>query len=211
MLTKPDLPTVTLATKDDERELMDLCRILHGENAIAAMDDGKVRAMLYRAFDRQGGTIGIIRGPERIEAAIYLFLSSFWYTNETHLEEVFSVVHPEHRHGSRAEALIAFANKCSKDLSDYAKFRIPLVIGIMTNTRMAGKVRLYRRILGYPAGAMFVVNANWPNDPAGEDFWKAPFPDHSFSKNTPSRQKRNRERARAFKEKKANGSGAEVT
>lgn len=202
MLTKPDLPTVALATKEDEDQLMALCRILHGENALAAMDDDLVRAMLYRAFDRQGGTIGVIRGPERIEAAIYMLLTSFWYTKETHLEELLSVVHPDHRHGRHAEALITFAVKCSTDLSGYAGFPIPLVIGIMTNTRMAGKVRLYRRLLGYPAGAMFVANAKWPNDPAGEDFWNQPFPDHPFNKNTPSRKRRNRNRMRAFKAKK---------
>lgn len=211
MLAKPDLPIVSLATKADEAELMDLCRTLHGENGISVMDDDLVRAMLYRAFDRQGGTIGVIRGPERIEAAIYMLLTSFWYTKETHLEELLSCVHPEHRHGRHAEALITFAVKCSADLSAYAGFPIPLVIGIMTNTRMAGKVRLYRKLLGYPAGAMFVANAKWPNEPAGEDFWKAPFPEHNFSKDTPSRRKRSQERMRAFKARKMAEAEAKVT
>lgn len=210
MLSKPELPTVSLANREDESQLMELCRLLHGENGLASMDDGNVRSMLNRAFDRQGGTIGVIRGPERIEAAIYMLMTTFWYTRETHLEELFNVVHPEHRHGHHAEALIKFALKCSADLSNYAGFHIPLVIGIMTNTRMAGKVRLYRRLLGYPAGAMFVANARWPNEPAGEDFWRAPFPEHAFNKNTPSRQRRNRERLKAFKAKKANGAEAEV-
>jgi hypothetical protein len=47
---------------------------------------------------------------------------------------------------------------------------IPFFTGIITNKQMAGKVRLYRRLLGYPTGAFFLYNA---------DKWKPqPMEDH---------------------------------
>ena len=63
-----------------------------------------------------------------------------------------------------------FAQRCSDEI------KVPLVIGVLTNNRMEGKVRLYRRQMGVPAGAFFVYGANWTLcDPSREDFWKAPF------------------------------------
>ena len=38
-------------------------------------------------------------------------------------------------------------------------------IGVVTNKQMAGKVRLYRRLLGTPAGAFFVTNSKWQAEP----------------------------------------------
>jgi GNAT superfamily N-acetyltransferase len=162
---------VSIATADDEEGIMELCRLLHAENGIATMDDALVRKMLQIAFNRDGGTIGVIRGPKRLEAAIYLLLTNFWYSKEPHIEEMFAFVHPEHRRTKHADLLIEFAKNNAEQVSQVAGFKIPLVIGILTNSRTAEKVRLYKRRLGYPAGAMFVHNATWPNDPAGEDFW----------------------------------------
>ncbi len=129
------------------------------------------REMFARAFERKGGIIGVIGTSNNIRGMIYLLITRFWYTSQFHLEEIFNYVRPDSRHSDYASELIGFA----KGQSDY--LNIPLVIGVLTNKRMEAKVRLYRRILGTPAGAFFVHGATWANgDPSNEDFWRAPFP-----------------------------------
>lgn len=140
---------VRKAGPDDEPELMDLCRALHQENGLFSLDEDKVRAMLRRAFDQQGAIIGAVGAPGRIEGAIYMLISNFWYSNDWHLEELFSFVLPQHRRSSNAKELVSFAKRCSDELG------IPLVIGVISNERTAAKVELYKRQLSTPAGAFF--------------------------------------------------------
>ena len=149
---------VRLATPDDEPALMDLCRALHADNGLFKMDDDMVRGMLHRAFDRQGGIIGVIDGKDQIAAAIFVLISNFWYSRDNHLEELFNFIRPEYRKSNYATSMIEFACECAN------KIGIPLVIGILTHQRMLEKVRLYRRKLGVPAGAFFVHNSSWKND-----------------------------------------------
>jgi hypothetical protein len=192
------MPVVRLALKEEEADIMEMCREIHEENGLVSMDEGKVREMLYRAFNREGGIIGVIGLPGKLEAIIMIVMTSFWSSKDHHLEELFSYVRrpfrtkfngPDTIKKPHAEALVRFAKKCSDDIG------IPLVIGIITNKRMSGKVRLYRSILGYPAGAYFVINPKWVNgeDLSNEDFWKTPFP-----KDTQSARREKRERHEAY-------------
>ncbi len=180
-LTIVNPPPVRLATKAEEEDLMEMCREIHAENGLVSMDENKVRDMLNRAFNREGGIVGVIGKPGSLEAVIMIVMTSQWSSSDTHLEELFAYVRRPYRTRFKgentikmphAEALVRFAKKCSDEIG------VPLIIGIVTNNRMAGKVRLYRSILGYPAGAYFVVNPKWVNgeDLTNEDFWKVPFP-----------------------------------
>jgi hypothetical protein len=195
MLTTVPAPIVRLASKSEEAEIMEMCREIHAENGLVSMSEEKVKAMLNRAFNREGGIIGLIGAPGSLEAIIMIVMTSFWSSEETHLEELFSYVRRPFRRKfngpdmPHAEALVNFAKKCSDDIG------VPLVIGIITNNRMAGKVRLYRKILGYPAGAYFVVNPKWinGNDLTNEDFWKTPFP-----KDIQDDKRQKRERHQAY-------------
>lgn len=182
MLTTVIPCDVRLATASEEEEIMELCREVHAENGLVSMDEDQVRAMLRRAFNKQGGIIGLIGKPGALEAIIMIVMTNFWSSKDTHLEELFSYVRKPFRTKSagpdtvvmpHAEALIRFAKKCSDEIG------VPLVIGIITNKRMAGKVRLYRTVLGCPpAGAYFVINPKWIDgeDLTNEDFWRQPFP-----------------------------------
>lgn len=162
------MTTVRLATKDDEPQLMALCRELHSDNGLFQMDDDMVRAMLHRAFDKQGGIVGVIDADKEIAACLFMLISNFWYSREHHLEELFSFVRPAFRKSNYANELLGFAQKCADAL------HIPLVIGVLTNRRMEAKVRLYSRKLGTPAGAFFVVGGDWQNDSAmSDDLWRA--------------------------------------
>ena len=143
---------VRKATRADEPELMQLCRDLHAENAMFSMDEGKVAGMLERAFKNQGAVIGVLGSTGVIEGAIFMLISSFWYSNDFCLEELFSYVKPEFRRSTNAKELVNFGKRCSDELG------IPLVIGVVSNIRTEAKVGLYKRQLADPVGAYFAYN-----------------------------------------------------
>jgi len=163
---------VRIATYADEDEVIKLTHLMHSEGGILPYDEMEVRAMIHRAFNRQGGILGVIGEPGDIKAMIYILISKFWYTKANHLEELFNFVRPDVRKAPQnyARQTIAFAKKCATEIG------LPLTIGVLTNYRMEGKVRLYRRELDIPAGAWFVYNCKWQNEEPNEDFWKEPFP-----------------------------------
>lgn len=150
--------TVRLATKADEPQLMALCHSLHEENGLGNMNEAMVAEMLSRAFEKRGGIIGVIDGPKGIEAGTLLLITTLWYDDRYHLEELFVHVLPEARHSSHHNDLIEFNKTCSDKLG------LALVTGVLTNSRLEAKVRLYQRRLGHPSGAIFVYNAQWSNE-----------------------------------------------
>lgn len=163
--------SVRIANQSDEDEIMKLLGIMHAEGGILPLDEMEARNTFCLAFNRQGGILGVIGEPGDIKAMIFLLISKFWYTKNKHLEELFNFVRPDVRKSKEnyAPRLIDFAKECASEIG------IPLTIGILTNQRMEGKVRLYRRSLGVPAGAWFVFNSKWETE-GNEEFWKEPFP-----------------------------------
>jgi hypothetical protein len=141
---------VRRAVPADEPELMELCHELHAENAMFAMSEKKVTAMLARAFSQQGALIGALGPTGSIEGAIFMLISQFWYSDDFCLEELFSYVRPEFRRSTNAKELINFAKRCSDEIG------IPLVIGVVSNERTKAKVGLYQRQLADPVGAYFL-------------------------------------------------------
>ncbi len=132
---------------------MTLCRILHEENGVFRMEDRKVRAHMARAWNRDGGLIGIIGEPGKPEGCIFLNLDTAWYSDEIFLEEMLNFVHPDHRRTTHAKELVSWAKRMADAIG------VPLMIGIISNARTQEKIRLYRRQLGEPAGAFFLYRA----------------------------------------------------
>lgn len=127
--------------RNEEANVMQLCRQLHDENGMFKMDDEKVRQMLNRAFDKQGGILAGIGPIGKLEGLLYILLSSFWYTNDHHFEELFLYVTPEHRKSRNAVELLKFAKWCT-DQTDY-----PLFIGILSDASTERKELFYERQL----------------------------------------------------------------
>lgn len=146
-----DLP-VRFADPCDMPQLMELCRALHEENGWFEMSEQKVHDMLMHHYERTGGVIGVIGPPDELQGAIVMQMSTMWYSEQWHLEELFSFVPPQFRRSENAKKLIDFAKKCAVDIG------VPLLIGIISNERTEAKVGLYRRKLGKPVGAFFVAN-----------------------------------------------------
>lgn len=164
------LPTVRLAALGDEDAIMAMCRRLHAENGLFGLDETKVRVLLRKYYAREGVIVGVIGPSERLEASTCLLFSEMYYTRDWHLAELWNYVDDDFRRTHNAEALIDFGKRSAKQIG------VPFITGIITNNRTAGKVRLYRRMLGYPAGAFFVFNGDWAGqaEPTVEDFWR-PF------------------------------------
>lgn len=146
---------VRIATRADESDVLELCRLLELENAVFPLSEKKVLEKLRQAFDRKLAICGVIGEPKNLRGSIYLEIGAPWYSDRFGLFELWNFVHPDHRKSDYAKMLIDFAKRCS-DTIDH----LPLQIGIFSNERTEAKVRLYRRRLGEPAGAFFIYNGS---------------------------------------------------
>lgn len=192
--------TVRLAKSSDELEIIANLKLMHAEGGWSPLDVDRARVMFARAWDRKGGILAVIGAPGHIRAMLYLLITNAWYTSENHLEELFCWVHPEHRNSDYAKTLINYAKKCSDDISAQAGIKVPLIMGVFTNRRLAGKVRLYRRVFGMPpAGAVFAYNAPWVNtgELSEEDFWKVPSLRKLFLKRADETARKDKPRIKA--------------
>jgi hypothetical protein len=152
------LPTVRIADPDEEDDLMAMCRRLHVENGLFSFNDDKVREVIRRC-PANGVVIGVIGEKHHLEASICLMVADFYYTDDLHLAELWNYVEPEFRRSRNAEALLRYGMTVAE------KMEKPFFTGIITNKQMSGKVRQYRRLLGYPVGAFFVHNSKWVKEP----------------------------------------------
>lgn len=149
---------VRRALPDDHQQIWKLFLQGHEENGIFTLAPEKVEFFLQRALHPDKimpwdtgtrGEVAVIGPPGHLEALCFIVLGQFWYSNDFHLEELLVFVDPEHRNSGHAKALIDWMKEKSDELG------IPVLTGIMSNSRTEAKVRLYRRQL--PAiGAFFL-------------------------------------------------------
>jgi len=146
---------VRVATRDDLFGIMDLARIVHKENGLFDFNDAKVAEALWPQLTQSNGIIGVIGPKDKLEGLFVLRVANYWYSEKQFLEEMCVFVHPDYRNAkeSRVQKLIEFAKKVATDLE------LPLMIGVLSNTRTSAKIALYERNFGEPAGAFFLWGA----------------------------------------------------
>lgn len=141
---------VRKATPFDAPEIWRLFLQTHRENGLFSLAPQKVTSFMDRALHPERispqdtgprAQIGVIGPQGRLEAVVFILLSSFWYSEEIHLEELLVYVDPEHRVSRHAQACISWM----KALSD--QLQVPLITGIISKERTAAKIRLYDRQL----------------------------------------------------------------
>lgn len=151
---------VRIAGPADYQECWRLFLQLHNENGVFKLAPEKVNWVLVRLLDPSSippndtgmrGAVGVIGPVGALEGIAVLTISSYWYSNEMHLEEFAVFVDPEHRKSNHAQSLIQWM----KDQVEITK--LPLVTGIISNTRTEAKCRLYRRMLP-KIGEFFLYN-----------------------------------------------------
>jgi GNAT superfamily N-acetyltransferase len=146
----PNIPGVRLPQDWEFEDVIKICNELHRENGAFPLSEPKLRTAIRSGFDKKGGIIGVIGKPGEIESIIVMVLSTFWYTDESHVEELFSYVRPRYRRSENAKRMIEWA----KGMADGLGLR--LFIGVVSNIRTEAKMRLYQLQLGKPAGGYFI-------------------------------------------------------
>lgn len=144
---------VWVGGKDDVDAIMELALAACDENGFVKPNPVRLLEEIWPALIRENGIIGIVGIPgQKPQGAILLQICKTWYSDEEILEERAVFIHPDFRaaKGGRARKLCDFSKKVSDDLG------IPLTIGVLSNQRTEGKIRMYERIFGPPSGAYFL-------------------------------------------------------
>lgn len=137
-----DFHGVRFGRPDEIDKLYDFLLLLHEENGMFSVDEKKARATLGDLLTPPRGFVGIIDGDNgQPEAAVALYVTTWWYTNEPHITEFFTFVKKEARRSTHARRLIDFAKWVADGLE------MPLHIGIISTHRSEAKQKLYRRML----------------------------------------------------------------
>lgn len=148
---------VRTATPEDFQQVMNLASQVSNENGLFSPTLDMVANEIWAALHRQHGIVGVIGDPgEELEGFVLLRVGNTWYSQAEIIEEKTVFVSRKFRSakGGRARKLCEFSKKVADDLG------LPLLIGILSNQRTRGKVEMYKRVFGDPAGAFFLYGAH---------------------------------------------------
>lgn len=154
---------VRLAKPEDSQEIWRLFLQVHNENSLFRLSPQKVQWLMNRILNPElispedtgpRGVIGVIGPVGKLEGLVFLLIGQFWYSDERHLEELCVFTDPEHRKSNHAQAMVQW-------MKDQTKLTgLPLLTGIMSNTRTEAKVRLYSRMLPKVGAFFFYASKN---------------------------------------------------
>jgi hypothetical protein len=146
---------VRYGNPNDIYGMMDLAKLCTQENGLLKPSILKILGEIWSSLHHDHGLVGVIGAPDApLEAAILLRIDTMPYSDENVLAERAIFVHPDFRSakGGRASRLCEFAKQTSDALD------LPLLIGVLSSERAAGKVRLYERHFGEPSGAYWLYH-----------------------------------------------------
>lgn len=154
---------VRVATPEDFEGVMQLASQVSMENGLFAPTLEMVAGEIWSALHNDHGIVGVIGNVgEPLEGFVLLRVGNTWYSQAEIIEEKTVFVSKKFRSakGGRARKLCEFSKKVADELG------LPLLIGILSNQRTQGKVEMYKRVFGDPAGAFFLYGAHtgaWNN------------------------------------------------
>lgn len=164
MIDKDGL-VVRVGTPEDLDDIMELALRACDENGFLNPSPQRLLHEIYPALHGDHGIIGIIGKPEgKPEGAVLLRIGTMWYSDAPVVEEKAIFIDPDYRSakGGRARKMCEFSKKVADSLG------IPLIIGVLSNSRTEAKVRLYERQFGKPSGAFFLYGAKTGEFPRAE-------------------------------------------
>jgi hypothetical protein len=147
---------IRLATVEDLDEMMQLAMSACEENGFLNPNPIKLLQDIWPALNQDHGLCAVIGKPGGIiEGAILLRIGQMWYSDDQTIEEKAIFIHPDYRgaRGGRARKLCEFSKMVADTLG------LPLVIGVLSNSRTEAKIRMYERQFGKPSGAFFLYGA----------------------------------------------------
>lgn len=150
-MSSTEFSDVRLAMAWDAGPIIDLLEQMHAETGIGRFDRDRVLLAVQAGIARSGGVVGVVRGPDGVEATIGLFIGSSWYSADAHLFDLWSFVGEPYRRSAHAKSLLGFAKQAATDL------RLPLIMTLVTNEHTARKERLFERQLP-KSGSIFMYD-----------------------------------------------------
>ena len=147
---------IRVATPEDLDEIMNIATMACEENGFLNPNSAKLAVEIWPALHQDHGICAVIGKPQGIiEGLVLLRIGNMWYSDSIVVEEKAIFIHPDFRSakGGRAKKLCEFSKKVSDTLG------IPLIIGVLSNSRTEAKVRMYERQFGKPSGAFFLYGA----------------------------------------------------
>ncbi len=144
---------VWVGKPEDVDDIMELAMQACDENGFVEPNPLRLLGEIWAGLNRDHGIVGIIGVPgQKPQGAILLRITNIWYSDHQILEERAVFIHPDFRaaKGGRARKLCEFSKKVADELD------MPLTIGVLSNQRTKGKIRMYERIFGEPSGAYFL-------------------------------------------------------
>lgn len=147
---------IRLATTADMDEVMRLAITACKENSFIDASAEFLAREIWPALCQDHGLCPVIGRPGgEIEGLALLRIGAMWYSPKIVLEERAIFIYPQFRSakGGRAARLCEYTKKVADTL------QIPLLIGVLSGTRTAGKCKMYQRIFGEPRGMFFLYNA----------------------------------------------------
>jgi len=144
---------IRTATVADMDEIMVLAMAACAENGFLNPNPLKLAAEIWPALNQDHGVVFVIgKAAGKIEGLVLLRIGAMWYSDAVVVEEKAIFIYPEFRaaKGGRARRLCEQSKRVADSLG------IPLIIGVLSNSRTAAKVRMYERIFGPASGAFFL-------------------------------------------------------
>jgi hypothetical protein len=148
---------VRVGKPEDVDAVMEIAMQACEENGFAQPSSERLLADIWPALNLENGIMGLIgpKGTKEVQGAVLLRVGHMWYSDHQCLEEKAIFIKPEYRSakGGRARKLCEFSKMAADQV------QLPLIIGVLSNHRTQGKIRMYQRIFGEPTGAFFLYGA----------------------------------------------------
>lgn len=138
------------AAPEDIKGLFNLLVTMHAESAIASLSPERALARIASLIEQ--GIVIIAERGDVIVGSVGLGFDQWWYSDDWHLRDFWTYVHPEHRHSSIGANLIRLAKCAAQDR------RVPLCVGVFSDDGTERKNKLFRRHMT-PVGETFIYRS----------------------------------------------------
>jgi GNAT superfamily N-acetyltransferase len=150
-----DAVPLRFATREDVPAVLALLRGLHAETPHAPLSEARLRATVGAVL--AGGSIILTMAGDDPVGTCGLMVEAPWFSDAPWVRDVWLYVHPDHRRTPHARALIRCAKRYAAALPAPLQMEVAGGPAAGSVRRVAAKMRLYRRELGEPTGATWVV------------------------------------------------------
>jgi GNAT superfamily N-acetyltransferase len=151
-----DVVPIRFAEAGDLPRVLALLRLLHAETPHARLSEARLRETAASVLGTGAVVFSLAPGGEPV-GTCGLAIEQPWFSDDFWLRDVWLFVHPMHRRTPHARALLRTARRYAERLN------LPLVMEVAGGPaaggprRVVAKMRLYRRELGEPSGATWVI------------------------------------------------------